>query len=258
MVLNKKWIQLRDLFAMRSHFGWFHALLGRLRRPEAALLRHLVPIIDHIQERLDQYTQLRSREFDKHFGTDTYGRIDVPVSEDQHDTTRWGYSAINHDFFREMISAIPVSLTPYTFVDIGSGKGAAVLMASEFPFKQLIGVELNAELVDIARTNVLHFNRTTGKNINPEWAVGDFFKWEIPPQPCLFFFNNPFPEALTLQALQHLERMLAHHPYPMLMVFRKAPASSGHYLHRSAYWKALRLAPYWRVYAANHGNNHVS
>ncbi len=251
-------MQIRDFFAIRAHFGWFHSLLDRLRKPKQPLLRPFVPLIDYLQKKINQYTQRRSALFDRQFGTDTYGRFDVPISESQHDSIRWGYSAINHDFFREMIGAIPVSLTPYTFVDVGSGKGAAVLMASEFPFKHLIGVELNAELVDTARLNVQHFNDATGKKVSPEWAVGDFFKWEIPPQPCLFFFNNPFPEALTLQALRHLEGMLANHPYPTLMVFRKAPTSSGKYLHRSAFWKPLRLAPYWRVYAANTPLHHVS
>ena len=249
---------MRDFFAMRAHSGWFHALLGRIRRPNQILLRPLVPLVDYLHLRMDRHTQRKSTHFDRRFGTDTYGRIDVPVSDNQHDTTRWGYSAINHDFFREIMRAVPVSLEPYTFVDVGSGKGAAVLMASEFPFKRLVGVELNVELVDAARSNVQHFNRATGKSLVPEWELGDFFKWSLPPQPCLLFFNNPFPESLTLCAIQYLEGLLSTHPYPALMVFRKAPPLCGQYLHHSAFWKPLRLAPYWRVYAANNSLHHVS
>lgn len=244
-------MQLRDLFAMRAHFGWLHALLYRIHRPNNAFLGLISPLIGRSLNRFDSFTQRNSAHFDNSYGTRTYGRIDVPVNTDRLNPTVWGYSAINHDFFREILRAVPVSLASYTFVDIGSGKGAAVLMASEFPFRRLIGVELNPELAAEARRNVVQFNRKTGKHIDPEWSVGDYFKWSAPSEPCLFFFNNPFPEALTLRALERLESMLARNGQPALLVFRKAPGSSGQHLHRSTFWKPLRLAPYWRVYATS-------
>src|SRR5689334_23652607 len=37
-------------------------------------------------------------------------------------------------------------LTLFTFVDIGSGKGRVLLMAAEYPFPHIIGVELLPEL----------------------------------------------------------------------------------------------------------------
>jgi hypothetical protein len=91
--------------------------------------------------------------FDATYGTETFGRHDVKTSEDTGDTTTWGYSAINQDFFREIMRSVPRPLAEYTFVDVGSGKGAAVLMASEFGFRRLVGVELAEELVRIAKLN---------------------------------------------------------------------------------------------------------
>jgi predicted RNA methylase len=256
--LNLKLMQLRDFFAVRAHFGWLHAALVRLRRPNTPVLRYLVPLIDYCMRKQDQYTQRNSARFDQRFGTQTYGRMDVPVTQDRANPTLWGYSAVNHDFFREILRAIPVPLDSYTFVDVGSGKGAPVLMASEFPFKDLVGVELNPELVEDAKRNVEQFNKATRRALAPTWQIGDFFQWVPPQQPCLFFFNNPFPAALTLPALQHLEAALAKSGHPALMVFRKAPQTSGDYLHRSTFWTPLRLAPYWRVYAANQTARHVS
>jgi hypothetical protein len=247
--MGRKWKQLRDFFAMRAHFGWAHALLNRLRHPKRPVLRHLVPAIDRVLHRMHINTRRLSTRFDAHHGTETNKRLPVPVSEDPHDETRWGCGPINHDFFKEIMRSIPVSLSPYTFVDIGSGKGAAVLMASEFPFKHLMGVELGADLIDIAKRNVDQFNTSTGKRLAPEWVRSDFFKWVVPKHHHqLFFFNNPLPEVLTLPAIQRLEQSLAEHPRPALLVFRKAPRSTGDYLHQSAFWKPLRLAPYWRIY----------
>ncbi len=233
---------------MRAHFGWAHYALGQFKRPNAPGLRHVVRIIDYVQLQMDRYTQRQSAKFDARYGTETFSRLDVPVSDNALDQTRWGYGAINHDFFREIMQAVPVSLSRSTFVDIGSGKGAAVMMASEFAFQHWVGVELSGDLVDIAKRNVEIFNTRTGKNFVPEWVQGDFFKWIIPQQEQMIFFNNPFPEALTLEAIKRVEQSLIEHPRSVLLVFRKAPNSTGDHLHKSALWKPLRLAPYWRIY----------
>src|SRR3954447_24824698 len=44
--------------------------------------------------------------------------------------------------FGEMLAALSVNLQDFTFIDIGSGKGRTLLMASTFPFRRIIGVEL--------------------------------------------------------------------------------------------------------------------
>ena len=40
------------------------------------------------------------------------------------------------------------------FLDVGAGKGRAMLVASEYPFLRVEGVELNPKLADIARRNI--------------------------------------------------------------------------------------------------------
>jgi len=242
-------MQARDFFVMRAHGGWLHFLLLKIGRVAGGRVPALGRAIDRQVARLDAHTQTRSRVFDAAHGTETYLRLDVRVTEeaDRADAV-WGYGAVNHDFFREIFRAIPMSLKPFAFVDVGSGKGAAVLMAGEFPFRRLIGLELTPELIDIARINVQKFNASTGAALDPQWVHCDFFKWPLPDEPLLFFFNNPFPEQITLEALVALESAVVAHRHPVLLVFRKAPKSAGDHLHRSAAWRPLRLAPYWRVY----------
>ncbi len=245
----RRLIQVRDLFAMRAHFGWAHYLVDRLRHSKLPGVRYFVPAVNRLFDRMHRRTRHLSTKFDAFHGTETNKRLPVPVSEDPLDQTRWGCGPINHDFFKEIMRAIPGSLARYSFVDIGSGKGAAVLMASEFSFRRLVGVEIGADLIDVAKCNVDKYNASTGKGLAPEWIRSDFFKWSIPEESHqLFFFNNPLPEALALPAIQRLEQSLRDHPRPVLLVFRKAPPSTGDYLHRSAFWKPVRLAPYWRVY----------
>jgi predicted RNA methylase len=243
-------MQVRDFFVMRTHGGRRHVLLSKVGARLGRRLPWLARAIDRAVDRLDADTQRRSREFDLRYGTETYLRLDVRVTDEPRADAVWGYGAVNHDFFREIFRAVPTALAPYAFVDVGSGKGAAVLMASEFPFRRLIGLELTPELIDIARRNVQQFNSKTGAQLAPLWVHCDFFKWPLPDEPLLFFFNNPFPDQITLEALDHLERVVSAHRHPVLLVFRKAPKVAGDHLHRSTVWRPLRLAPYWRVYAA--------
>jgi hypothetical protein len=242
-------MQVRDFFVMRTHGGRRHVLLGKVRGRLGARLPWLARAIDRQVDRLDAFTQRRSREFDARHGTETYLRLDVRVTDEPRADAVWGYGAVNQDFFREIFGSIPTALAPYAFVDVGSGKGAAVLMASEFPFRRLIGLELTPELIAIARINVQKFNAANGTQLAPQWVHCDFFKWPLPDEPLLFFFNNPFPDQITLEALDHLERVVSAHRHPVLLVFRKAPKVAGDQLHRSSVWRPLRLAPYWRVYA---------
>jgi SAM-dependent methyltransferase len=241
-------LKIRDLFAMRSHFGWAHALLSRAhesRLPGISLAR---PALDGLFARMERRTHRRTAEFDHVYGIKTFQRLDVKVSADAGDGTVWGYAAINQDFFREIMRSIPVALEPYTFVDVGSGMGAAVFLASELPFRRLVGVELTPELVSAAVENTAAFNERSPQKIAPEWIQTDFFKWKIPNEPEIFFFNNPFPEAMTLDAIQYIEQSLTENPRPLLLALRKLPRRPAAYLQASPRWTPLRLAPYWRVY----------
>ena len=45
----------------------------------------------------------------------------------------------------------------FTFVDLGSGKGRTLLMASDYPFRRIIGVELLPSLHQIAQENLRQY-----------------------------------------------------------------------------------------------------
>jgi hypothetical protein len=235
-------MKLRDLGRMRAHLGWLHFICGKI--PHSAWARR-------IQDRLAVHTHAEKAAFDRRHGTETCLRCGVGTGQEVNgEEIRWGYSAICGDFLAEMLKSIPQSLSNYAFVDVGSGKGAAVLHASEFRFRRLCGVELTLELIEVARRNVKQFGVSTGRQLDVEWIHGDFFEWAIPAEPQLFFLNYPFPEALNIPALQHIEASLRQNPRPTLLLFRCAPRSTARYLDQSELWHPIRLAPYWRVYEA--------
>ncbi len=60
------------------------------------------------------------------------------------------YQPSEPTLFREIIESLPVPPDGFTFIDLGSGKGRTLLMASSFPFRRIIGMELLEELNAIA------------------------------------------------------------------------------------------------------------
>src|ERR1700719_3166712 len=96
------------------------------------------------------------------YGADPGGYLspDQPRSGRPHDAMNNGYSAVAPSVFREACrrwrATLPSAarIEAYTFVDIGAGKGRALLLAAELPFRKVIGVELSEELARIAQKNI--------------------------------------------------------------------------------------------------------
>ena len=56
------------------------------------------------------------------------------------------YQPLNLRCFHEILQSLPVPVKDFTFIDLGSGKGRTLLLASDYPFRRIIGVELLSEL----------------------------------------------------------------------------------------------------------------
>src|SRR5580704_1717125 len=71
------------------------------------------------------------------------------------------YQPTEPGLFTEMIERTVeqarVDLSEFTFLDLGSGKGRTLLMASDYPFRRIIGVELLPSLDEIARENLRQY-----------------------------------------------------------------------------------------------------
>ncbi|HVA32678.1 MAG TPA: class I SAM-dependent methyltransferase, partial [Candidatus Baltobacteraceae bacterium] len=99
------------------------------------------------------------RRFDRDHGVTTHallflGELD-PTANREALSHATHYEAVPVAAFAALMAQIPQSFVRQaTFVDVGAGMGRAVLLASEYPFKQVIGVELSRALAEIARENL--------------------------------------------------------------------------------------------------------
>ena len=107
----------------------------------------------------------------------------------------------------------------FTFVDLGSGKGRTLLMASDYPFRRIIGVELLPSLHQIAQENVRQYKSESQKCFALESICADATAFPLPTDPLVIFLFNPFPESGMRQVVANLEQSLREHPRPVFVLY---------------------------------------
>jgi SAM-dependent methyltransferase len=156
--------------------------------------------------------------FDRKFGTDTSGYLGPEdlVKGRANDAHNYGYSAIAPSVFREScrrwretLSAVSGRVEAYSFVDVGAGKGRAVLLAAELPFRKAIGVELSEELSSIAQSNAARWSRVAKAKAKIRMVQGDATTFRWPRTPLLVYLYNPFACSLVAQMAASLANLAA-------------------------------------------------
>jgi SAM-dependent methyltransferase len=107
----------------------------------------------------------------------------------------------------------------FTFVDLGSGKGRTLLMASDYPFRRIVGVELLPSLHQIAQQNLRQYKSEAQKCFTFESICADATAFPFPDEPLVIFLFNPFPESGMRHVLSNLEQSLRAHPRPVYVLY---------------------------------------
>ena len=121
--------------------------------------------------------------------------------------------------FREIIEALPVSVDGYTFIDLGSGKGRTLLMASSFPFHRIIGVELLEELNAVAVENIARYHSDEQRCFALESHAGDARYFDFPPEPTVLYLFNPFPRHIWREVLANLHASVRSALRPVYVIY---------------------------------------
>ncbi len=203
---------------MREEIGRFFRKLGRRRlgsRKQADW-----PLMEQ-----GQYRNYRAiHPFDEHFGVDTSGLIYELPSGHPHDVYNNGYFAVAPSVFHAVMNALCERLNldceRFTFVDVGSGKGRALLLASDYPFREVIGIELSPELNRIARSNIARYLRASRQPRPPVVSTrGDATAFAWPQGPLVVYMWNAFEEPVMRQMFANLEASLLEQPRDLYLIY---------------------------------------
>jgi SAM-dependent methyltransferase len=133
------------------------------------------------------------------------------------------YQPTESALFHEMIGAVSArsgfDFCGFIFLDLGSGKGRTLLMASDYPFRRIVGVELLPALNDAAQDNICKYRSESQKCFAMETICGDAAEFAFPVEPTLLFLFNPFPEPGLRRMIENLEQSLRDHPRRVYVLY---------------------------------------
>ena len=160
--------------------------------------------------------------FDAAHGTDTAavlaGRALGPA------VTRGGHLVIHYETTSEAAIRLPldglgVDFTGFTFVDLGCGKGKPLLVAASYPFRRLVGVDISAACVAVARRNLERYGPERIDPARLELGVQEAEDFVFPPGPLVVYLYNPFPGAVLEHVTANLEASLRAAPRPCAVIY---------------------------------------
>lgn len=133
------------------------------------------------------------------------------------------YQPTESILFHEMLDALcmqaGIDLSEFAFVDLGSGKGRTLLMASDYPFRRILGVELLPVLHEIAKQNVSSYHSASQRCFAMESICADATEFPFPDEPIVLYLFNPFPEPGMRRVIANLERSLRAHPQAVYVLY---------------------------------------
>jgi hypothetical protein len=127
------------------------------------------------------------------------------------------YQPADPVLFHQSLDALPIDFRRYLFIDAGSGKGRALLMACRYPFRRVLGIEVVPELHAIAQRNLAGFHSPGCAHVE-SW-LGDARAFPWPPEPTVLFLFHPFPEWVLAQVMERLRNSLEQNPRKLWLVY---------------------------------------
>ena len=107
----------------------------------------------------------------------------------------------------------------FTFVDLGCGKGRALLLASRYPFHAILGVELDPGLAATAQANLRVFEAPWQQCRSLIVHHADATVFDLPATAILLYLYHPFLAPALRRVLRRLERSLRQHPRELWLVY---------------------------------------
>ena len=170
--------------------------------------------------RARQHAYVHDDRFDRDYGVETAGvlAVDEMFAATNLKTTAEAYEATPPESFSYLLREAGVSEpNRYTFVDLGSGKGRALLLAALSGFDQVVGVEFCSQLNSAACTNIARFSKLRAAKVTA--LLGDAGSYQFPPCPTVCYINNPFGPEVLRRALDNIEASLRAAPREFRLIY---------------------------------------
>jgi len=169
-----------------------------------------------------------------------------------HGAAGGNHIAVPTDDFEAAIAHLDIPCEGATFIDLGSGKGRAVLMAADHPFAAVVGVEFASELHEAAVANVARRTALHGSDRRIALHLDDATRFPLPSGPIVLFLFNPFDPPVLTDVVEAAMQSWRADPRPIRILYMNPV---HHRSWEEAGWRELPGLPGLSVFAPPHDGN---
>lgn len=154
--------------------------------------------------------------YERRLGVETGGWI---LEKDLDYTSPDGkpYAPIGYEHIFWGLNQIPIAADQVEFVDIGAGKGRAVLAAAMRPFRSVTGIEMSPALAAEATSNITNMRGRRARNA--QILNINALEFNIPPTANVFYLFNPFDGDTLRQMVAGIRASFEAHPRKGFVIF---------------------------------------
>jgi hypothetical protein len=189
-------------------------------------------MIRYLEQSVDRSFDVETRKedieegFDSCYGTDTgliMDQLELPeiISlERLKFSTRFIPTPIRiFKLLLKLLHQYGVRYEEWVFMDIGSGLGRNLMLASEYPFKAIIGVEISSYLCERARENIEKYNAKSIKPCKAEVICSDVLDFDLPEEDATLYFWEPFNKVIMRRFIDRIEARIRDHFTRYILIF---------------------------------------
>ena len=159
--------------------------------------------------------------FDEQYGVDTGGLIFGEQLDTSAPEAYWAtaYYGISPSVFSAALDRLSLVWERFTFVDIGCGKGRALMLAMRYPFRAVAGVELSPELARVAERNLQKFAAKRPESVPVTVTCRDAGAFELPSGPLVISLYHPFAAPVMRRFLAQVADSFAREPRELWILY---------------------------------------
>jgi 16S rRNA G966 N2-methylase RsmD len=219
-------------------------LLKRVSRHGLVGTAKLIPVnlwsLAKHSTRQARLARQRDRKFDRSMGINTSGIIPLGALgvDSPSAASATYYQPVGIEDFTEMTALLPSDVSEFSFVDYGSGKGRALILAAQRPFKEVVGIEFSKKLHIQAEKNIaarqIYSRCKTVTSIFMDAA-----DYDPPSGPVVVFLSNPFGADMVERVLYRVEKK------------HQTPGADAYLFYwHPVHQKTVFARPFWRQIAS--------
>lgn len=149
--------------------------------------------------------RMADSRFDAVHGVETATKVRanaLGLSPDAHGNE---YTPVSVVALSRALRRLPINYPEWDLVDLGAGKGRALLVASHFPFRSITGIELSSYLVEIAERNIRAYKSSQQRCLSVKVLHEDAQTYQFSGSKVVLYLFDPFSSPVAMDTvLQNL------------------------------------------------------